>query len=458
LVPLGILLLPGIGHSQFRTGWRLLLCWAGVALLVVLVAIVAIGADALGQPFLGYRQAAVGLGPMGRSTWSPLANLRAAADPLRFDMPYLALGLAGAPYLWRQSRQTAILHLVWTGAAVTLLSVYSPLAAKHVVYVLPPVAILAGLCVSAVVRHCATRPHWRSLLGLVPTACALIWLGALLPAVGDVNRRLVAREELWLNPNSDVADSLRVITAGAGPDDYVLTDDQRLSFLSRRKVPPSLVDISTTRIRSGLLTGEHVVAEGQRYRPAVVVFWADRLRRLRAARAWVPRGYRITRTYEDGRALYVREDLLPRLTALQWWPTDRGVGVRFGTALVLEHARLLPGRRTTERYVELVWRAGSDVADPPKIQIQLRDTARRPVWKTRTSLLPDWQPAPWPGEPALLQRLPIDLADLPPGEYAVDVSVWADKVKDPLRVSAPSAAPDLVDRQQRAALIGRVYR
>jgi hypothetical protein len=102
----------------------------------------------------------------------------------------------------------------------------------------------------------------------------------------------------------DMADVMR---SRAGPGDWVLSDNPNAAFQARRKVIPSLVDTSGTRIDAGSLTSPIAIDAVTRYRPAVVVTWARRLGRLDDFTRWLTEsGYRLDRTYDNGWKLYLR--------------------------------------------------------------------------------------------------------------------------------------------------------
>jgi hypothetical protein len=69
-------------------------------------------------------------------------------------------------------------------------------------------------------------------------------------------------------------------------------------------VPPSLVDTSYARIRSGYLTAEDLQAKIERDPPAAI-FWSGRFQAVTGFRSWVERRFRLRRSFDDAGDLLV---------------------------------------------------------------------------------------------------------------------------------------------------------
>jgi hypothetical protein len=266
--------------------------------------------------------------------------------------------------LWRRPLGAASIAL-WAAAILGMFLLYGDLADKHIVYLVPPLALLAGAGVGIAAEAAlgrwagATRPEgegtvhdllchpergggspippgrhgrsfaalrmtgkWRltgqpalgesstrvlvSVLGLAALAIYLLDLVPLYRA--DVS--LIQEAPLVAARRRDLAaelDMAEVMQARAGPNEWVLSDNPGAAFRARRFQIPALVDTSGTRIDAGSLTASIAIDAAGRYQPTVVVTWERRLGRLDAFTRWLPaNGYRLDRTYPNGWDLYVR--------------------------------------------------------------------------------------------------------------------------------------------------------
>jgi len=280
---------------------------------------------------LGAYRAAVGGRP--GSEWA--GNLRLVGNVLSQERVGLfALAVVGALLgLWRRPTQTVAI-VFWAAAILAMFSLYGDLADKHVVYLVPPLALLGGIGVGvtaalvsgvavrivgavrepplpATARFSAERANpfsdlLTATIGL--TALALyLWT---VPAIYRANRYLIVEAEAVAERRRDLPaelDMAEVMRTAAGPTDWVLSDNPSAAFRARRLVIPSLVDTSGTRVDAGSLTDAQAIDAVERYRPAVIVTWARRLGRLDALTRWLPEhGYRLDRTYDNGWKLYLR--------------------------------------------------------------------------------------------------------------------------------------------------------
>jgi hypothetical protein len=246
------------------------------------------------------------------------ANLRLTFNIMRGEQVGL-FALAGAGLvlgLWQRPVVTLAL-VAWGMAVLALFAGYGDLADKHIVYLLPIVALLAavgaGLGVSGVVRVVRRESGQRQAiasavvggLGIV----AYLWT---LPAVYAADRYLlreapkVAAERRGRAVDLEIAEIIRTRTP---PDGWVLADNPNAAFTARRRVIPYLVDTSGTRIDAGALTSELAIRYVRQYQPSVIVTWPLRLAKLNGfVRALPEMGYRLEKSYPLGWKVYVRQE------------------------------------------------------------------------------------------------------------------------------------------------------
>lgn len=322
--PIAVLLVvppAGLSWRGMRLGWRRVLVDVLLYGLVVgaicAVAIVALGPALVWDNLGAYR------GGAGHALGTDAAaNLRLTANVMRGERAGLVvLAAAGVVLgLWRRPVVTLAL-LAWGLAVLALFAGYGDLADKHIVYLTPPLALIAaigaGLGAEAIAALVARRTEGRE--GALPLVAGAAVVGAVgivaylatLPGVYAADRYLlreaprVAAERRGRAVDQEIAEVIRTVTP---PDGWVLADNPNAAFDARRKVIPYLVDTSGTRVDAGSLTSALAVEYVQRYQPSAIVTWPGRLGKLDAFVQRLPElGYRLERRYDLGWKVYVRE-------------------------------------------------------------------------------------------------------------------------------------------------------
>jgi hypothetical protein len=209
---------------------------------------------------------------------------------------------------------------LWVAAILSLFLLYGDLADKHIVYLVPPLALLGAVGVGLagergirLARLAMTERAGLTWRGAAPALIGLAAVGVYLSTVPALCRSnlfiVVDAEGVAVRRRDEAAERemSELMLAVAGPDEWVLSDNPNAAFRARRLLIPSLVDTSGTRVDAGSLTSPKVMDAVQRYRPAVIVTWPRRLGRLDEFTRWLPEaGYRLDREYESGWKLYVR--------------------------------------------------------------------------------------------------------------------------------------------------------
>jgi hypothetical protein len=228
---------------------------------------------------------------------------------------FLALAAVGAGVgLYRRSAATAL--LAWPLVGGALFAAYTDLADKHVVYLVPPLALLGGLAVGALAD---IAPRWRQTRDRRLLARAALGLLALASYAWSAPRLWHADRELRNDADErarrdyvGTREQADLIAAVTSPSEFVLTDNPIAAYYARRPVPPWLVDTSGTRVEAGSLTPEVAIREAERFRPVVVGTVRRRLGKLDGFERWLQADYRIVKTYGTDAAselrLYVRAD------------------------------------------------------------------------------------------------------------------------------------------------------
>jgi hypothetical protein len=239
-------------------------------------------------------------------------NAALLLDKMQVEHPAVyTLAIVGAAILWRRDRLVFLATAGWAGAALLLLLTYTELSGHLGATLLVPLALLVGVTIQATFELERLSLTWMSVaLALPLTAWALVAV----PAV--VGQDYLISAGLTRADRTGPDDALRaaqVIAAETEPRDMIVTDSPYLAFLANRRVPPSLVDPSSARIRAGAVTDEQMTASLDLDDADVVVLWTGKLAHLEQFFATVEQQYTPVASFgtiDKGtpRAVYVRQD------------------------------------------------------------------------------------------------------------------------------------------------------
>jgi hypothetical protein len=222
--------------------------------------------------------------------------------------------------------------VAWPLAQAAMFALYTDLADKHVVYLVPELALLAGLALWPLTLLAPagrltplarlSGASWPMRVVLAASLAGLAMYGWSLPALWRADQELLRdADEKSRRDYAGTLEQAELMAALVGPDEYVLTDHPLAAYFARRPVPPWLVDTSGTRVDAGSLTSEVAIRESERYRPGVVVTMRRRLGKLEGFNRWLAAQYRLLKSYPGSDPsvplqLYVRADLEPRARQL----------------------------------------------------------------------------------------------------------------------------------------------
>ncbi|MCC6177853.1 MAG: glycosyltransferase family 39 protein [Chloroflexi bacterium] len=388
-------------------------------------------------------------------------------EELSGDRPGLfGFMLAGTIVALARVRRDLIPLLAWAPASLLLLLVHTPLHGKHIVTLIPPAALLAGVgaayawaalptrAASVVLRdgRAPTSPAAARRLADPPISprlgqalAVLVALGlatyvVFLPAVAQRDADLMFDPDpLENDPPSywypEVAATLHDLT---DPADKIVTDHPYLTFRAGRLVPPPLVESSVTRVVAGSLTPEDAIAEATRYDAKAVLLWADKLTTMREFKTWVDRTFVPVRAYAaDGEAiptLYVAGDYVARARAViaplapHRVDADYDGGIRLVSYGV--DATRVPAGGLTSVTVDLLAREKPAVSY--QAVFQLRGADGVDIWKSDELAIGGLGPgaANWSAGRAMsLSALVRPNRAAAPGEYSLSVRLYDPRAK-----------------------------
>lgn len=424
-VPTLLLLVLPNGRS-WRARLTDLLLYGLVGATVSALAILAVGPNALYEQMVVYR-----VGARAVRGWDLLANATLMLTQLRREgwgiLLATALGVV-CTTLHRRALGWAVLG--WLLAAVAALLAYSPLWEKHISYLLPPLAILAGAGL-APVAGLLVRPIRRSVLPLGGgAAIALVLIFAWLPTLAADARSIVYR-----HAGSDLsryADDLRIVEAASVRDDFVVVDDAYLAMLTGRLTPPFLADLSWNRILARSLTAERAIDATTRFDTRVIILQDDHLGQIQRYLTWADREYVLVKSYQQRRPVRFRRVYVSpaadlgavkaALLASLVTPTDVTIGPARLLGYDLESTQLKAGSRVG---LTLMFEALQNRPPEHALVVRLRDAsgevAQENEWKVGdgTHEMHTWPQGGWQAQS---MRLLVD-DKIAPGTYSLTIAL-----------------------------------
>ena len=271
-LPLLLLLLPGSRQTPWIRGFviRTLLLTVGSILALIFFCWQGDLAAIYKQAVIFHMDAKV----HHPSNWS--ANFDTISKLFEAEPLTPLLALAGLLFLyWRQNYHALVLHL-WIFAAALFLVDHSPLFPRHVILLVPPLAITA-----------AANMAWVSDLpthGLGKILAFVAIVGFLWGLGLSLRKDLSFTDRRARGPDPDMQ-IVRMIEERTQPADYVVSDEQMQVFRAGRQTPPQLCDTSFVRIHSGYLKDDEAIEASKDAR--MVIFRTGRLSQLPRYVNWV---------------------------------------------------------------------------------------------------------------------------------------------------------------------------
>jgi hypothetical protein len=285
----------------------------GLALGITALAILIMGPADVYQQIVQYR-----VGARQGASWDLRRNLKfVLGDPFRGQPGLFILAALGSLLLLRADWRRGLALASWPLVAIGMLLAYSPLHPKHLVYLYPPLTLVAGAGLGRIARMegPAGRPARLLAVGI-----AVILAAVPVAAVPNTFDDPLRDSELE-DPDLHVfdGDAYRSIDLLTGPRDFILTDHPYIAALARRMVPPNLVDPSRGRTRAGVLSDRDAIDAAEQYDVRLVLIWADRLRRLPGIPPWLDKNYVLSQVFggrsvkiprgAKDRSIYLRRDV-----------------------------------------------------------------------------------------------------------------------------------------------------
>jgi hypothetical protein len=394
-------------------------------LLVSCVAVALVGPNTLYDQMVTYR-----LGARAVRGWDLATNAALVSTELRLHGWGVLLAAAtGVVVAVLRRGWLGLAVVAWLLGALAALLLYSPLWDKHVTYVMPPLAILAGIGISSVGILLSRSQGWRRLMLGLPALIAIALIVAHFPALATGTRAIVYR-----HAGSDLAryaDDLVIVNAATTPGEFVVVDDAYLAMLTGRLTPPLLADLSWNRILARALTGEQAITETRRYDSRVLILQDDHLGQVQRYLTWADREYVLVKSYVQRRParfrrVYAHPDVdltsvRDALRAALASPSDVRIGPATLLGFELEQREIKPGSRVD---LTLMFESIQDRPPEHALVTRLRDRAGQSAWEGEWKVgdgaqeLHTWTTGRWQAQTL---RLLVD--DVPEGSYTLTIAL-----------------------------------
>ena len=204
--------------------------------------------------------------------------------------------------------------LGWLALTLVGLLIQQPLFTHHVVCLIPPIALAAGIGLSAlwklgrqmlVTKLSLHADGYGWAVGITPFVAGVILFAAVCRGGFAGHGQQQWLLALWRPPAADLA-VVDELARAIGKADFILTDAQGIVFRSGHRVPPWLADTSLKRIENHYLATAEVISQVERYQVKAVLLWTGRLNHLPGLAAWLEQTFPTRHKFGTKGVLYVR--------------------------------------------------------------------------------------------------------------------------------------------------------
>lgn len=263
--------------SIFRQIFQDGLVWSLGVLLPLALYVLLYDAEAMFRQIIQFRLAI-------RQTYlatgeSTLAeNLRLLGEEYPQYVPWLVLAGVGVIAQGKRGLRQSWLWPAWFLLANLVLITHVPMRPRYSVLLFPPLAALSGITIALLLRR-LYRIRLQK-VGRLPGVTLAGSVGAtlfVLVLTGPIQAATSSPQSPLHGRHTGRADGINFIREHTGPDDCIITDDQRFNLLADRLAPPWLSEISTARLATGWVTFDDVAAAIEENDCAATVYVTGRI-------------------------------------------------------------------------------------------------------------------------------------------------------------------------------------
>ena len=343
-----------------------------------------------------------------------LKALRLYWDFVREQPAFIVLALGGLIVALREGRQRGWLLVLQIPTALAFLLMTRGLQARHLTYLVPILAALAGVGLAAIHDLLTRLPSRRVRQGIAAVAIVSLSLLALWPHL-EQNRWVASWEE---HDTLAWAAYLQQVTA---PDAFIMSDYPGLNFYARRRTTRIAAGISRGAATSGQILGADLIREIEAHDVQMVLLnvaqGAHQFVRLwdyEAFKHYVQTHFALVeRRKYDYRLLeiYMRRDL---------WEGER-LDINMGHLLKLSGQRWVQPQAAPGEQLQVLlrWQSLAPIPQDLRVTLTLTDEAGH-VWGLGGKPLVDVDRETYWDERGLERAVLIPTSQWPPGEATLD--------------------------------------
>lgn len=322
----------------------------------------------------------------------------------------LGLGVALARF-----KRVGWVAITWLALALIFLFIFSPLRNKHLILLMPIMALLAASALTFLLtqwRNCSNKTGILRWSGTVAGIIIFILLTV----------ELTAPYKALAKPKDEMVDGkmeplLTVLDKFTSPVDCLITDNPYLAFVTDRLPPPWFSALSYARFASGTLDKQSMVDITNAYECQIMAPTLDRIKNAnRPYYDWAKENY-LRVWVVDGKEVMLGKPL-------QEASPDIPLQANFAEQVELIGADWLPSKDSG--YLSLYWRTLQPFSQNYKIFVQLRDNTEQTIasadHEAYDGLIPTQS---WPVNAILKDTNRLDLpTDLQQGSYSLYIGIY----------------------------------
>jgi len=264
--------------------------------------------------------------------WNQVVTFHSAARAVYPAMAigekcHLMLGFADGERLLAYAAPFAVLSvlggldglapLLWAFCTFIGLLYQRPLFDHHMVALIPPIAMAAGVGWTQFWKWSRALLEWSRrknnlavyvirIVGVLGISVGILVLAEQLRIAwtGAIAYEVILAQAAVDSPDLKLA---KLIAERTRPDDVILTDAQGIAFLAQRDVPPEMTDTSFVRIATHYVTAREVVSVSERYHVRAVLLWTGRLNLMPEVARWAADHFPHQESFGEGKVLYLRQ-------------------------------------------------------------------------------------------------------------------------------------------------------
>ncbi|MEW5691718.1 MAG: glycosyltransferase family 39 protein [Candidatus Hydrogenedentota bacterium] len=217
-------------------------------------------------------------------------------ETLNSDIGLFISFIAGVVLCIMKKRFDGIFIVILSCAFFLFCLFYRALFPHHTTILIPLMSILSGIGIS----YLFTIPRVKIRRGIL----FIIFL-----SYGIYSMWLIKKDIDFISQNDNpyYVDVVKVISSRVNENEYILTDEQIISFFANKRLPSDFVDTSNYRIITKYLSSEMLIDACKQYNVKMVIISSSRFVKLKEFIKYVRTNYELIKEYKKGRFVYIKK-------------------------------------------------------------------------------------------------------------------------------------------------------